>query len=47
MTRFARKQGLADKKEITRKAEEATSWENMLKDDVDNKDENKNTKRKF
>ena len=46
MTRFARKQGLADKKEITRKAEEATSWENMLKDDVDNKDENKNTKRK-
>jgi hypothetical protein len=49
MTRFARKQGLADKKEITRKAEEATSWENMLKNDEDkedNKEFSESTKRK-
>jgi len=54
MTRFARKQGFAEKKEITRKAEEATPWESMLKtDDADNAtasadttDENKSMKRK-
>ena len=30
MTRFARKQGLAEKKENTRKAEDATGWTDMF-----------------
>lgn len=30
MTRFARKGGFAEKKEITRKKEDATQWENMF-----------------
>lgn len=33
MTRFARKAGLAEKKENTRKIEEATKWNEMFKKD--------------
>lgn len=43
MTRFARKQGLAEKKENTRKIEEATEWDRMFVEKKVNPDSNNNT----
>jgi zinc finger CCHC domain-containing protein 9 len=41
MTRFARKAGVAEKREDKKKVEEATAWSDMLKDNSDS-DEKKN-----